>query len=199
MKIKLKLPNGAELDFDGDSGEFDRVLSFLATPPEVLTAPAAELSEDIEGNRGDDGGSDDSGGGGGGGADPGDSARAGGGALEPAHVNERLMMVGAKSDIERVTVISQLAVEAGMAGADYPTVEQLYTELGFRKPSRFTKAVANAKSRNLVRTVGQGIWKPTYLGENYARGLGRATTEPAHRRATQRPQLSLHAGGEDDA
>jgi hypothetical protein len=190
MKLKLTLPGGVELDFDGDQHEFDRVTAFLADPPAALSA-AMELDEEPEGNGGDDGGNGDDGGGGGGqrSADK----------LEPAYVAERLNMVGASTDIDRVTVIAQLAVEAGMAGADYQVTERLYNELGFRKPSRFTKAVANAKSRKLVRTVGQGIWKPTYLGENYAKGLGRGTREPAHRRSGQRPALSVHAGGEDDA
>jgi hypothetical protein len=181
MKIQVKLPNGAELDFEGDQDEFERVTAFLSDPPEAMNVPAREQTENPEGKEGDGEGNG------------GETA-----SLEPAFVAERLNMVGASTDIDRVTVIAQLAVEAGMAGADYQLAERLYTELGFRKPSRFTKAVANAKSRNLVRTVGQGIWKPTYLGENYARGLGRATREP-QRRGGQRPQLSLHAGGEDDA
>jgi hypothetical protein len=190
MKLKLKFPNGAELEFEGEQSEFERVAEFVVDPPDALVLPM-ERPQQSGGKTGDDGGGgDDDDGGGGGGPR---------GTLDPAYVAERLSMVGASTDIDRLTVIAQLAVEAGMAGADYETAERLYNELGFRKPSRFTKAVANAKSRKLVRTVGQGIWKPTYMGENYARGLGRSTREPAHRRAAQRPQLSVHAGGDDDA
>jgi hypothetical protein len=178
MKFKLTLPNGAELDFEGGLDEFEALNKSLGLSPDSLAAAAAAKTpaEESEGSEGDDGGEEPT------------------ANLEPAYVMERLTMVGANTDIERVTVIAQLAVEAGMAGADYPLAERLYTELGFRKPSRFTKAVANAKARNLVRTSGQGVWRPTYVGENYARGLGRS---PQKGRG-QRPQLSLHAGGDDD-
>jgi hypothetical protein len=190
VAMKFKLPNGVE--FEGDAQEFAAFTSFLADLPTALQSEG--LSEEPEGSGGDDGGST--------GGDPGGDTGGDGprGGLAPGYVAERLSMVGASSDIERVTVIAQLAVEAGMAGADYQLTERLYTDLGLRKPARFTKAVANAKAKKYITTVGQGTWKPTYLGENYARGLGRATREPAHRRAAaQRPQLSLHAGGDDDA
>jgi hypothetical protein len=177
MKLKLTLPNGAEIDFDGELADFTALKESLGITPELLEIAAKTPPKESEESTGDDEGSDDA------------------ANLEPGYVMERLTMVGANTDIERVTVIAQLAREAGMAGADYPLLERLYTELGFRKPSRFTKAVANAKARNLVQTEGQGVWRPTYLGENYARGLGRATREP---RRGQRPQLSLHAGGEND-
>jgi hypothetical protein len=180
MKFKLTLPNGGELDFEGELDEFKALNESLGLKPDSLNVPAKTPPKDQEGSEGAGGG---------------DEADATPATLDAGYVMERLTMVGANTDIERVTVIAQLAVEAGMAGADYPLTERLYTELGFRKPSRFTKAVANAKARNLIRTSGQGVWRPTYLGENYSRGLGRATRET---RKGQRPQLSLHAGGEDD-
>jgi hypothetical protein len=75
-----------------------------------------------------------------------------------------------------VTVIAQLAVEAGREGVDYDTLNRLYAELGLKKPALFpTKTLSNAKYSKLV-TVKPGIWKPTLKGENFAKGHGRATS-----------------------
>src|SRR5688572_30708342 len=101
MKIKIELPNGATLEFEGDQAEFDRVKQFLAEPPDALSAPPTRSpTKDLEGDSGDGEGEN------------GEVAT-----LDPGFVLERLNMVGASTDIERVTVIAQLAVEAGMAGA----------------------------------------------------------------------------------
>jgi hypothetical protein len=189
MKINLKLPNGAELEFEGDAAEFERLQGFLAEPPDALNTPTSRTA--VSGSE--EGPVDDSGGG----------ASGASTAVTPEVVAERIEKVGAKTDIERLTVIAQLAVEAGMPGADYPLAERLYTDLGFRKPARFTKAVSNAKARNLVRMVSQGVWKPTYIGENYARGHGRRDVQTRRvivkQGGASRPQLSLTSGGDDDA
>jgi hypothetical protein len=176
VKISLKLPNGAELEFEGDEAEFERLQGFLAQPPESLNTPTSRTTVS---------GTEDS---------AGDQAvvESRTSVVTPEVAAERIEMVGARTDIERLTVIAQLAVEAGMPGADYPTAERLYTELGYRKPARFTKAVSNAKTRNLVRPVGQGIWRPTYIGENYARGHGRRDI-----RRSQRAQGSDTGGGDE--
>lgn len=188
MKVSLKLPNGATLEFDGDSEEFARLQSFLAEPPEAFAAagdsPANTEETPGEGENGDPGA--------GGNGGPNRNA------LDPGAVEERLNQVGARTDIERVTVMAQLALEAGLSGIDYTTVDRLYTELGLPKPSRYTKAFSNAKVRNMVRNVSQGIWAPTYIGQNYARGLGRGRAQGGRRAAAPRsPQLPLTEEGDD--
>jgi hypothetical protein len=182
MKISLKLANGALLEFEGDSSEFERISNFLEQPPDSLTAtppvgagvkrlapkePAPEESED------------------------------GGSPVEPAAVMERLDQVGADNDQERVTVMAQLAAEAGGEGIDYGTINHLYTELGFRKPAQFpAKTFSNAKASGLVRMVKPGIWKPTFRGENFARGLGRGPERPG-RRTGSRSRVPDQGGDSD--
>jgi hypothetical protein len=188
MKISLKLANGALLEFEGDAAEFERVSAFLEQPPDSLTAtpppeatvirpahtrptPNATAPDDLE-----------------------DS----GPYVEPAAAMERLEQVGADNDQERVTVMAQLATEAGHEGVNYETINHLYTELGFRKPAQFpAKTFSNAKASGLVRSVKPGIWKPTYRGENFARGLGRGPERPA-RRTGSRQRSSSNQGGESD-
>jgi hypothetical protein len=155
MKISLELPNGARIEFEGGNEEFKLFTDFLADPPELvdglgsmtpqLAAAAVQNANVKPAELGP--------------ADP----------LDPQHVAERLKAVSASTDIERVTVMAQLAVEAGRDGIDYRTVEQLYGDLGLKKPPRFTKTFSNAKTRNLVKSVSQGIWRPTVPGENFAR------------------------------
>jgi hypothetical protein len=116
--------------------------------------------------------------------------------LAPAQVLERLVSVGAANDQERVTVMGQLAVEAGKEGIDYPTLEELFQELGLRKPAQFpSKTLSNARASNLMKKVKPGVWRPTYRGENFAKGHGRADRGQSRRRpdSFQRSQ-----GGESD-
>jgi hypothetical protein len=179
MKISLKLANGATLEFEGDSAEFERVSAFLAEPPDSLTAggppPSAPVIPDPDRNQ-----------------------SLPSSALEPTNVLGRLEQVGATNDQERVAVMAQLAVDAGKEGIDYPTLHLLYTELGLPKPSQFpTKTLANAKASGLMRMVKQGVWRPTLRGENFARGLGRGERQP--RRSATRPRGSHNnQGGELD-
>jgi len=155
MKISLELPNGARIEFEGENEEFKLFTAFLAKPPELveglgsmsaqkgIPAPTGANRATAELETGDP--------------------------LAPQNVAERLKAVGASTDIERVTVMAQLAVDAGREGLDYATVERLYLDLGLKKPSRFTKTFSNAKTRNLVKSVSQGVWRPTVPGENFAR------------------------------
>jgi hypothetical protein len=176
MKINLKLANGAILDFEGDEAEFQRLSEFLAQPPESLTAGSASPS-----SAPDDSSQQKS---------P-EIPRA---PLAPAAVASRLEKVGAANDQERVTVIAQMAQESGLEGVDFETLAQLYSELGFRKPAQFpSKTLSNAKSSGLVTPVKPGVWRPTYRGENFAKGFGR-DTQP-RRRPTSSPR---EPGGDSD-
>ena len=89
--------------------------------------------------------------------------------------------------------MAQAAVDAGLEGIDFATAEQLYGDLGIRKPLRFPKAFSNAKTRGLVKNVKRGVWAPTVQGENYAR-----YGEDASRRKAKRgpkPAESASGGG----
>ncbi len=97
--------------------------------------------------------------------------------LDPRAVAKTIERIGAKTDIERVTVIAQAAVDAGLPGIEYDAIDKLYGDMGIEKPARFAKAFSNAKGRGLVKSVKHGTWAPTVQGENYAR-FG---TKPAKR------------------
>ncbi len=148
MKISLKLANGATLEFDGDAAEFERVSDFLTDPPDSLVAeppPGSTLSPPQTGGSTPDAGEPE--------------AR-----LDPAAVAAQLEAIGARNDQERVTVMTQLAMDSGREGIDFATVSELYTDLGFPKPAQFpSKTFANAKASGLVRLVTRGLWRTTHL------------------------------------
>jgi hypothetical protein len=177
MKFTIKLASGSTLDFEGNAEEFDQVKAFLSDPPTGFVASSVEATDPLEEDD-RDGGDDEL------------------DALDPRNVQLRIDEVGARTDMEKVTVMAQLAVEAGEEGLDYPTVERLYVDLGFRKPARFPKTFSNAKNAGLVRSVKYGVWRPTVRGENFARGLGRA--RDSTRRTTGRNGLPSDNGGESD-
>lgn len=181
MKISLKLANGAMLEFEGEESEFTRISEFLANPPDSLTtAPSPERHHAKLPNGADD-------------EAPPPVTR-----LEAVDVAERLEQVGARNDQERVTVMASMAVEGGKDGVDYETVNRLYADLGFRTPSQFpAKTFANAKSSGLVTKVKPGLWKPTYKGNNFARGHGRGERQPS-RRPSRSKGSTPKAGGETD-
>lgn len=160
MKISLKLANGAALEFEGDSAEFERISDFLAEPPESLSAaPASTPEPEVTPNGGEAL------------VTVGDDGK---GNLEPAVVAAEIERVGARTDQERVTVMTQLAIDSGRDGIDYETLNYLYAELGLKKPAYFpTKTLSNAKYSGLLAMVKQGIWRTTYKGENFAKGHGR--------------------------
>jgi hypothetical protein len=161
MKISLKLANGAQLEFEGDPEDFERVSEFLTEPPDSLTAggdPPGVQTRDSKVGHADDGGKEPS---------P---------SLDPATVAAEFERLGVANDQERVTVLAHLARENGKEGIDFETVNHIFTELGLRKPAQFpSKTFANAKNSGLVQPVKPGIWRPTFRGENFARGHGRET------------------------
>ncbi len=176
MKVSLKLANGATLDFEGDEDEFERVSAFLGDPPESLTAGRVDDEAGGEGQQ---------------------PKRGSGSALDPANVAARLDEVGARSDQERITVMAQLAVDGGSDGIDYETLNSLYGELGLKKPAQFpTKTLSNAKYAGLMKMVSQGIWRPTCIGENFAKGHGRSGL--AAPRKARRKASSNDEGGDND-
>jgi hypothetical protein len=183
MKLTIRHPAGVEVSFEGDLNEFNEVKLFLAEPPAMVEAlrsmpPASRTS--IELPPGD--------------PDPEDIP--GAGALDARSVAGRLSEVGATTDIERVTVMTQLAVDAGFEGVDYATIERLYRELGLRLPTKLRATFSNSKQRGLVRSIGQGRWKTTVAGENYARFGHRDT--PRRRSGRARAQATLAPGGGED-
>lgn len=185
IKISLRHPTGLEIAFEGDEQAFDRFAQFLA----------GELSGFVHGlepaNNGDslalppagtDTGGDDSGDTG----EPEHLLLANGEGMSPHAVAEMIERVGAKSDIDRVTVIAHAAVQAGMEGIDYATIDRLYGDMGLPKPTRFAKAFSNARSRGLVKSVKHGVWATTVQGENYAR-YGQKPPRRPQRRSSSSP------------
>jgi hypothetical protein len=168
IKISLRHPTGLEIEFEGDERSFDRFAQFLA----------GELSGFMQGlepaNTGDSRallppGPEDEGDSRGDIEEVEGLSLTNGGGINPHAVAQLIERVGAKSDIDRVTVIAHAALEAGLEGIDYGTIEKLYGDMGFPKPARFAKAFSNAKARGLVKSVKHGVWAPTVQGENYAR------------------------------
>ena len=185
MKISLELPSGLRITFEGDESEFEQFTGFLADVPgfvESLGLPVGTRDE-----QGFDDGLEDEDTGG---ADP----------LAARSVEARFRKVGATTDIERVTVIAQLAVEAGREGVDYDTTDRLFEELGHPKSPRWSRTFFNAKERNLVRSVGRGLWRPTIHGENFARLGHRTDISPRRRGALPRAgSLPLEIEGGDES
>ena len=174
MRLTIRHPAGLEISFEGDEAEFERFTRFLADPPSLVgilsaEAPVGETHQTL----------------------PPPPA----GAIRPQGVAERMRAVGASSDVERVTVMAQLAVEAGRDGIDYPEVNRLFEALGERKPANLRQTFANAKRSGFVRSAGQGRWAPTVVGENFGRLGTRPRRGVTGRRAS--PQLAASAGGEE--
>jgi hypothetical protein len=179
MKIALSHPSGLEISFEGDDKDFDRFAKFLATDVGIfIQGLSPAKGPDLEVPALDAPGADSDG------AYDTDAMRSEAdlSPLDPRAVADRIETVHAKTDIDRVTVIAQAAVEAGLPGIDYPAIEKLYTAMGLEKPMRFAKAFSNARARGLVRSVQHGVWAPTVVGENYAR-FGK---KPARRGAVVR-------------
>lgn len=147
-RISIKHPSGFEITFDGDAEEFERFRSFvtddLSGLMTTLPAPSIEAqlppSTELE-------------------LDP----------VSPEAISARLSKVGASADIERITVIADAATEANGRGLDYDTVDRLYDSLGIKKPPRWRATFSNAKQKGYLQSVGQGLWKPTVMGQNFAR------------------------------
>lgn len=148
MKLEITLPSGLRLAFEGERADLDHTAELLKLDAVVgtgLEAPAANRALPPAG--GADGNKD---------------------ALDPKVLSERLKKVDAKNHIQRVTVMAQAAIDAGMEGLDFATVERLYKAIGVPKPGSWKATFSNARTAGQVQNVGRGLWKPTTQGENYA-------------------------------
>lgn len=188
MKITIRHPAGLEFAFEGDEAEFQHFSSLLGQLPTfvgtVRPADASGMSQ-----RADEGP-----------FFPANGEKlvyAGSGTLDVHALAQQLAAVGASTDIERVTVMTWMAEQANLDGLDYGTAERLYDELGQPKPSKMRATFSNAKTRGLVRSVGQGRWKTTVAGQNFARY---GTREARGRRSAlpSRSQGALPMGGGGD-
>jgi hypothetical protein len=141
------MPSGLRLLFEGERADLDHTADLLKLGEVVGSGlEAAPLTPLL--NEGDDAAGDNS--------------------LDPKSLAKQLEKVGATTHIQRVTVMSQAAIDAGMEGLDFTTVEQLYKNLGVAKPGSWKATFSNARTAGLVQNVGRGKWKPTTKGENYA-------------------------------
>lgn len=186
IKISLRHPSGLEIDFEGDDAAFDRFVQFLAsdvgpfvggfTPGnqgnrQVLPLTMPGQSTERTYDKGPI------------------ASNASTGSLDARAIASDIERLGAKTDIERTTVIALAATDAGLEGIDYPTIDRLYTELGFPKPARFAKTFSNARSRGLVRSVKHGVWAPTVIGENYVRHGKKWAQRPRRGASSGSPEL----------
>jgi hypothetical protein len=175
MKISIQLPTGLEITFDGDQADFKLFQDAYPELPELLRAtepggsPEPSASDPQNAHHVHEE------------APP--SSRTG---VDVRVLDARLSEVNATTDIERVAVMAQAAVDAGLPSLDYQTADRLFEDLGLRKPAKMRAAFQNAKSRGLVRSVGQGTWRPTVAGENFAR-YGRKPARRASRSSASSP------------
>ncbi|GIK76651.1 MAG: hypothetical protein BroJett022_03410 [Actinomycetes bacterium] len=184
MKLDLTLPSGLQIFFEGEPDDFATLVEQLRLSEAVesgqAAAPQLPPGQSPPPGTIDPPAEDDP--------------------LNPKVLQARLNRVEAKNHIERVTVMAQAAVEAGMEGIDFPTVERLYGALAIPKPGKWKSTFSNARTRGFVVNVGRGSWKPTIPGENYALYGREASPPPARRRSQARPQtLELQSGGDDDS
>ena len=101
--------------------------------------------------------------------------------LAPARVEAQFEAVGARTDVERVTVMAWLAREARALGLDVEAATHVYRELGLPTPGNWRSTFSNAATRGYIVNEGRGIWRPTAVGENFAR-LGQRKPSPAKRK-----------------
>jgi hypothetical protein len=148
MKLEITLPSGLRLAFEGERSDLDHTAGLLNLADVVTTGRNAPPAPP-ELNPGGDGSA---------------SAKT----LDPNALSKRLDQVNAKNHIQRVTVMAQAAIEAGMEGLDFATVESLYKSIGIPKPGSWKATFSNARTAGQVQNVGRGLWKPTIQGENYA-------------------------------
>jgi hypothetical protein len=181
-QFTIKWPNGAEVTFEGDVS-FKDLEAFLdrEEPPsalrgEPLAASASSSRDGVADVNGEE-----------------DKVVV---SLDPQNVFDRFETVGARTDIERVTVIAFAAQEAGAPGIDIDTAQRLYRELGLRMPGVWRSTFSNAATRGYLVNEGRGVWRPTAAGENFARlGQRRPSATRRRRRASQDSQAR---GGDSD-
>jgi hypothetical protein len=165
LKISLRHPSGLEIDFEGDGEEFDRFAAFLsdklsgligvAGPPRAGNGTVLALDPPSDTSDTAD--------------DELPVVLGQNGQIDARALGAQLERLDARTEIERVTVIAQAAIDAGLEGIDYDTIPRIYDDLGIPKPPRFAKAFSNAKDRGFVKSVKGGVWAPTVQGENFAR------------------------------
>jgi hypothetical protein len=163
MEIEIRDANGARIKFVGDTAELDRFVTFLREeyPNAANGLLQAEAAMDA--------------------ATANVSTLSGRESTTTSALSEMLQSAGATTDIERITVMAQLAASSG-GGLSAEQAERWYTELGIPKPGRFPSTLSNAKSRGYIHYTAEG-WKPTAAGENFAlHGIRR----PAGSRRRQR-------------
>jgi hypothetical protein len=166
-QFTIKWPNGAELTYEGDVA-FDELLDLLDrdTPTLLASAPVGPRTPDR--SRDDDGG--------------GGNRTA---TFDYATIEARFQEVQARTDVERITVIAQIAVDAGLPGLDVETAENIYRELGQRMPGNWRSTFSNAQTRGYLRNIERGVWRTTAAGENFAR-RGERRPSAARRRGRAR-------------
>lgn len=191
MKISITLPAGLQVDFEGDSDEFGLFKEAFPGLPEMVANAPAQVAHTPDTLRTTTGASSTDANGE---SQPQPVARTG---IDVHALDERLREVGATTDIERVTVMTQVVVESGLPAIDYPTAAKLFEDLGLRKPAKMRAAFQNAKTRGFLRSVGQGSWRPTVAGENFAR-YGRKPVKSRMPRPAPAAPLELPAGSEDE-
>lgn len=194
MKIVLRHPSGLHIEFEGEASEFDRFEGFLTgdlsgfmhgLEDRPLLGSENGAGEDEDASAGEDERLPD--------------RKPQSGEIDARALHERMESVGATTDIDRVTVIAQAALDAGLEGVHAELGDRVYTELGIPKPSRWAKAFSNAKSRGLLRNVKHGVWRTTVNGENYARHGVKPTRPRAKRSAGSNPtRLALNSSSEED-
>lgn len=152
---------------------FDEVKEFLdSEPPALVVAPApgvlrtATASESDDPRKAED-------------APPPTKAK-----LDPNYVAARLEEVAANTDVERVTVMAAVAVDAGLPGLDIERAGELYRDLALKMPGMMRSTFSNAQTRGYLTNIGKGVFKPTSVGLNFAR-LGIRKPSPAKRRRSR--------------
>jgi hypothetical protein len=149
-QFTIKWPNGAELTYEGDVA-FDELLDLLDRETPTLLAAAPIVPRPNERNRDEGEGQDRP------------------DRFDFPTIEARFQEVQARTDVERVTVLAQIAIDAGMPGLDITTAENIYRELGQRMPGNWRSTFSNAQTRGYLRNVERGVWRTTAAGENFAR------------------------------
>jgi hypothetical protein len=153
-QFTIKWPNGAELTYEGDVSFAELVELLDQEAPPLLAMSGAAQSPPLPRDPA----------GGGKGTEDGKPSP-----VDFAHINSRFQEIGARTDVERITIMAQIAVDAGAPGLDIPTAENWYRELGLRMPGLWRSTFANAQTRGYIKNVSRGVWAPTAPGENFAR------------------------------
>jgi hypothetical protein len=181
IKLNLKHPSGFEFSYEGPEEGLQAALAVvseeLKTTLQVAANPVPKPVVAAHAATGDD-----------------DAAQADSAEdtpLDARAIAERFEAVGARTDIERLTVVAQAAIEAGHDGLDYGTLDRVFLEMGLKRPPKWRPTFSNARTRGYVQNIGRGLWKPTVIGQNFALLGERA---PARKpRATR-----TNNGGDDD-